>query len=47
MQRSTLAKRTWLLLFVSVFAIYLYGLGRLPLLGPDEPRYAQVARELW
>lgn len=31
----------------AVLAIYLYGLGRLPLLGPDEPRYAQVAREMW
>lgn len=47
MQRSTLAKRVWLLLLLAVFAIYLYGLGRLPLLGPDEPRYAQVAREMW
>lgn len=26
---------------------YLYGLGKLPLLGPDEPRYAQVAREMY
>lgn len=47
MQRSTLAKRAWLLCFFAVFAIYVYGLGRLPLLGPDEPRYAQVAREMW
>jgi 4-amino-4-deoxy-L-arabinose transferase-like glycosyltransferase len=27
--------------------IYGYGLGRLPLVGPDEPRYAQVAREMY
>jgi 4-amino-4-deoxy-L-arabinose transferase-like glycosyltransferase len=25
----------------------LYGLGKLPLVGPDEPRYAQVAREMF
>ncbi|MCU1266750.1 MAG: hypothetical protein JWM21_3068 [Acidobacteria bacterium] len=47
MQRSTLAKRAWLLLFLVVTAFYLYGLGRLPLVGPDEPRYAQVAREMF
>ncbi|MBI1761860.1 MAG: glycosyltransferase family 39 protein [Acidobacteria bacterium] len=26
---------------------YFYGLGSLPFLGPDEPRYAQVAREMY
>lgn len=26
--------------------VFFYGLGRLPLIGPDEPRYAQVAREM-
>lgn len=30
-----------------LIAFYLYGLGKLPLLGPDEPRYAQVAREMF
>jgi 4-amino-4-deoxy-L-arabinose transferase-like glycosyltransferase len=30
-----------------IIAFYLYGLGKLPLLGPDEPRYAQVAREMF
>ena len=25
----------------------LYGLGRLPFIGPDEPRYAEVAREMY
>lgn len=44
---STLAKRAWLLLFLAVTGFYLYGLGRLPLVGPDEPRYAQVAREMF
>ncbi len=43
MHPSTLAKRVYIFLFI---AFYLYGLGRLPLLGPDEPRYAQVAREM-
>ena len=47
MQPSTLAKRAWLLLFLAVIAFYLYGLGRLPLVGPDEPRYAEVAREMF
>ena len=47
MQPSTLAKRAWLLLFLAVVAFYLYGLGRLPLVGPDEPRYAEVAREMF
>jgi 4-amino-4-deoxy-L-arabinose transferase-like glycosyltransferase len=27
--------------------VFFYGLGRLPFLGPDEPRYAQVAREMY
>ena len=48
MQRSTLAKRAAPLLFlVATFLFYLYGLGHLPLLGPDEPRYAQVGREMY
>ncbi|HEU4835222.1 MAG TPA: glycosyltransferase family 39 protein [Pyrinomonadaceae bacterium] len=47
MHPSTLAKRVYLLLFVIIIVFYLYGLGKLPLLGPDEPRYAQVAREMF
>ena len=46
MYPSTLAKRGMVFLFLVVVAFYLYGLGHLPLLGPDEPRYAQVAREM-
>src|SRR5436190_6164911 len=42
-----LAKRAWLLLFISIAAFYLWGLGSLPFVGPDEPRYAQVAREMF
>jgi 4-amino-4-deoxy-L-arabinose transferase-like glycosyltransferase len=44
---SRLAKRAWLLLFLAISAFYLYGLGFLPLVGPDEPRYAEVAREMF
>ena len=47
MQPSALAKRVYLVLFFIIIAFYLYGLGQLPLLGPDEPRYAQVAREMF
>jgi 4-amino-4-deoxy-L-arabinose transferase-like glycosyltransferase len=46
LQRSILAKRAWLVLFIVITAFYLWGLGSLPLVGPDEPRYAQVAREM-
>src|SRR5579885_1983937 len=42
-----LAKRAWLVLFAVVCAVYFYGLGAVPLLGPDEPRYAEVAREMF
>jgi 4-amino-4-deoxy-L-arabinose transferase-like glycosyltransferase len=47
LQRSTLAKRGWLLFFLAAAAFYFYGLGHLPLVGPDEPRYAEVAREMY
>ncbi len=50
MLRLTLAKRTTLLLLcaaVAVCAVYLCGLGVAPLVGSDEPRYAQVAREMF
>jgi 4-amino-4-deoxy-L-arabinose transferase-like glycosyltransferase len=44
---STLAKRSTLLLFFVLIVLYVYGLGHFPLVGPDEPRYAQVAREMF
>jgi 4-amino-4-deoxy-L-arabinose transferase-like glycosyltransferase len=47
LQRFLLAKRAWVVLFASVCAAYFYGLGAVPLMGPDEPRYAQVAREMF
>ncbi len=37
---------TWLLFVVAVVAVYLTALD-VPLLGPDEPRYTQVAREMY
>jgi 4-amino-4-deoxy-L-arabinose transferase-like glycosyltransferase len=43
---SKLAKRLYIVTFLIVVVFYLVGLGYLPLLGPDEPRYAQVAREM-
>jgi 4-amino-4-deoxy-L-arabinose transferase-like glycosyltransferase len=46
LQLSTLAKRAWLLLFIPITAFYLWCLGSFPLVGPDEPRYAQIAREM-
>ncbi|HSB28283.1 MAG TPA: glycosyltransferase family 39 protein [Pyrinomonadaceae bacterium] len=47
MHPSTLAKRVQILLSLAFIAFYFYGLGHLPLVGPDEPRYAQVAREMF
>src|SRR5438105_525950 len=46
LQLSALAKRVWLLLFIAIAGFYLWGLGSFPLVGPDEPRYAEVAREM-
>jgi 4-amino-4-deoxy-L-arabinose transferase-like glycosyltransferase len=42
-----LAKRAGLLLFAAACAALFWGLGSVPLLGADEPRYAQVAREMF
>jgi len=36
----------WTILFVLVIFVYFFGLD-IPLVGPDEPRYAQVAREMF
>ena len=47
MHPSSLAKRGFVLVFLAFILVYFYGLGQLPLLGPDEPRYAQVAREMF
>jgi 4-amino-4-deoxy-L-arabinose transferase-like glycosyltransferase len=34
-------------MFLLLSAFYFYGLGHFPLVGPDEPRYAAVAREMY
>jgi 4-amino-4-deoxy-L-arabinose transferase-like glycosyltransferase len=47
LQRFVLAKRAWLVFLLLPLAAYLYGLGNFPFVGPDEPRYAQVAREMF
>jgi 4-amino-4-deoxy-L-arabinose transferase-like glycosyltransferase len=47
LHRFLLAKRGWFFLLAAVCAVYFYHLGAFPLLGPDEPRYAQVAREMF
>jgi 4-amino-4-deoxy-L-arabinose transferase-like glycosyltransferase len=44
---SNLAKHGWKILFIAIGGFYLFGLGALPFVGPDEPRYAQVAREMF
>lgn len=44
-QRSA-KKYIWLFFALFVLAVYFFGLN-IPLLGPDEPRYSQVAREMF
>ncbi len=39
-------KIIWIFFALVVF-IYFFALGSMPLVGPDEPRYAQVAREMF
>jgi 4-amino-4-deoxy-L-arabinose transferase-like glycosyltransferase len=46
-QPSKLAKRDFVLLLAGVALVYFYGLGRAPFFGSDEPRYAEVAREMY
>jgi len=43
---TKLAKHGWKILFLGIAVFYLFDLGVLPLVGPDEPRYAEVAREM-
>ena len=47
MHPSALAKRVYVFLFLFIIAFYFLGIGHLPLLGPDEPRYAQIGREMF
>jgi 4-amino-4-deoxy-L-arabinose transferase-like glycosyltransferase len=37
----------WFIVIIGIIALYFFGLNFVPLLGPDEPRYAQVAREMF
>jgi len=41
-----LRTREWLLLVGFCVFLFFYGLGQFGLVGADEPRYAQVAREM-
>jgi 4-amino-4-deoxy-L-arabinose transferase-like glycosyltransferase len=36
----------WALAVIALFFLYFFGLGRTGLLGPDEPRYAAIGREM-
>jgi 4-amino-4-deoxy-L-arabinose transferase-like glycosyltransferase len=47
LQPTNLAKRGFALLLVATALCYFYGLGRAPFVGADEPRYAEVAREMF
>ncbi|HXT61523.1 MAG TPA: glycosyltransferase family 39 protein [Pyrinomonadaceae bacterium] len=47
MPTTKLSKHASKLIFLVIAAFYLLGLGALPLVGPDEPRYAEVAREMF
>lgn len=47
MRNSNFPIVLWLLVIIGFIALYFFGLNFLPFLGPDEPRYAQVAREMF
>lgn len=47
MASSFIPRRIWLIILIALAIFYLYGLGQFPLVGPDEPRYAEVAREMF
>ncbi|MEO6391848.1 MAG: glycosyltransferase family 39 protein [Pyrinomonadaceae bacterium] len=47
MTTNYFSRRAWFVIFLALVIFYLYGLGHFPLMGPDEPRYAQVAREMF
>ena len=44
--RNPKSKIVWLLFAAAVVFIYFFGL-TIPLVGPDEPRYSQIAREMF
>ncbi|MEZ5429201.1 MAG: glycosyltransferase family 39 protein [Pyrinomonadaceae bacterium] len=45
-QRSKTGRFVWIAFAVIIVAVYFFGL-TIPLIGPDEPRYAQIAREMF
>ena len=47
MQNSNFPKVLWLVVIVGFIVLYFFGLNFVPLLGPDEPRYSQIAREMF
>lgn len=47
MRNSNFPKALWLVVVVGFIVLYFFGLNFIPLLGPDEPRYAQIAREMF
>lgn len=46
-RQKTAERIVWIIFGLVVVFIYFFALGSIPLLGPDEPRYAQVAREMF
>src|SRR5215471_4006341 len=46
-ERNTHERYYPIALVVLCAIVFFYGLGRAPFIGPDEPRYAQVAREMY
>jgi 4-amino-4-deoxy-L-arabinose transferase-like glycosyltransferase len=44
---KTQNRMIWLFFALVIIAVYFFALGSFPLIGPDEPRYAQIAREMF
>lgn len=47
MRNSNFPRALWLVVIAGFLVLYFYGLNFVPLLGPDEARYAQIAREMF
>ena len=47
MRNSNFPKALWLVVVVGFIVLYFFGLNFIPLLGPDESRYSQIAREMF
>jgi 4-amino-4-deoxy-L-arabinose transferase-like glycosyltransferase len=45
-EQRTTNKIIWIIFAIIIVAVYFFGL-TIPLVGPDEPRYSQVAREMF